>query len=290
MSLAWYVRPRLVVLNPSTPALDAARAIENNNIGAVVVQEGGEIVGIVTDRDLAVRVVGRGRDPKTTTLAEVMGSPVATLSPSDSQADAVRLMHERNVRRIPLVDGGRLVGIVTLDDLLIDEAAPLDELAAVVQAQIGEGGPAPSARTRAADRSAGRAASTYGRLLNRVRLEAGLDTAEQAETVLEVVLSGIVRRLTADEASDLIAQLPSVIQPDLRRLPPGPDKTIDLGTIQSELVRRMDVEPERAAELVAAVGSTIAQVVSPGQVDHMRGQLPQTMRGIFSPRATPPAP
>src|SRR5690606_36883834 len=108
--------------------LDAARAIENNNIGAVVVQDKGSVVGIVTDRDLTVRVVGQGRDPKTTLLSEVMTTPVVTLSPSDSQSDAIRLMQERNVRRIPLVEGERLVGIVTLDDWLLDEAAPLDQL------------------------------------------------------------------------------------------------------------------------------------------------------------------
>ncbi len=129
MSLRSYLRPRLVVLNPNTPVFEAARAIENNEIGAVVVQEEGRVVGIVTDRDLTVRVIGRGIDPKTTCLSAVMTAPVATLSPTDGHRDAIRLMQRRNVRRIPLVEGGRLVGIVTLDDLLLDEAASLDELA-----------------------------------------------------------------------------------------------------------------------------------------------------------------
>jgi len=60
MSLKWYRRPRLVVLNTDTTALDAARAIENNSIGSVVVQDEGRVVGIVTDRDIAIRVTGRG--------------------------------------------------------------------------------------------------------------------------------------------------------------------------------------------------------------------------------------
>ena len=142
MSLRWYRMPRMVVLKPSSSVLEAARAIEHNNIGAVVVQDEGRVVGLVTDRDLAVRALGRGHDPRTTTLADVMTTPVLTLSPADGQSDAIRLMRERNIRRIPLVEAQRLVGIVTLDDLLLDEAAPLDELAAVVEAQIGEGGPA----------------------------------------------------------------------------------------------------------------------------------------------------
>lgn len=148
MSLKWYRRPRLVALKPATLVLEAGRAIEHNNIGAVIVQAAGRVVGIVTDRDLAIRVVGRGLDPKNAPLAEVMTTPVVVLSPADTRRLAIRLMRERNIRRIPLVEGERLVGIVTLDDLLIDEVAPLDELAAVVEAQIGEGGPAPAANLR----------------------------------------------------------------------------------------------------------------------------------------------
>src|SRR5512146_2732693 len=104
MSLRWYIRPRLVALKPSSSALEAARAIENNNIGAVVVQDQGRVAGIVTDRDLAVRVVGQGLVPERTTLDEVMSTDIATLSPEDSQADAIRLMYRRKVRRIPLTD------------------------------------------------------------------------------------------------------------------------------------------------------------------------------------------
>src|SRR6185295_8201156 len=111
MSLKWYQRPRLVALNSSTSVLDAARAIENNSIGAVVVQDSSEVVGIVTDRDLTIRVVGRGLDPKTTPLRDVMTSPVITLSLRDRQETAIQIMQERNVRRIPLVEQGRLVGI-----------------------------------------------------------------------------------------------------------------------------------------------------------------------------------
>lgn len=290
MSLRWYLRPRLVALNPDTPVLDAARAIENNNIGAVVVQDGGHVAGIVTDRDLALRVVGRGLDPKTTPLRDVMTTTVATLSPDDSQGNAIRLMYRRNIRRVPLVDDGRLVGMVTLDDLLLDEAAPLEQLAAIVQAQIGMGGPTPPPRSPARRRSAARAEATYTRLLNHLQADAALETPEQAEAALDVVLESVVRRLTPDEADDLIAQLPSLVQPTLHALPPGPDKSITRQTMEREIARRLEVEPERAARLVGAVGATVAQSVSAGQIEDVRGQLPPEMRGVFSerrPSATP---
>ncbi len=282
MSLRWYRMPRIVVLNSSTPVLEAARAIENNNIGAVIVHDGGRVVGLATDRDLTVRVLGRGLDPRTTPLADVMTTPVATLSATDSQRDAIRLMQQRNIRRIPLVEAERLVGIVTLDDLLLDEAAPLDQLAAVVEAQIGAGGPATSLRSPAARRRAARAQATYGRLLNQLRVDTDLENSERAETALDTVLESIVRRLTPDEAQDLIAQLPSLLQPTLRVLPPGPDKLITRQTIEADLRERLGVDQIRAAQLLAVVGATVTQIVSPGQIQDVQGQLPEDLRSIFS--------
>lgn len=289
MSLRWYVRPRMVVLGPSASALEAARAIENNNIGAVVIQEKGRVVGIVTDRDLTARVVGQGRDSKATPLAEVMSAPVATLSPSDGQADAIGLMQARNIRRIPLVDDGRLVGIVTLDDLFLDEAAPLDELSAVVQAQIGQGGPSPPARSPAERRRAARAQATYARLLHRVREASGLESDERAEIALEVVLSSLVRRLTANEARDLLAQLPSLLQPRLAILPPGPDRLVTRESIETELVGRLDVDPDRAGQIMSAACDAIAERVSRGQIEDVQGQLPRELKTLFASAPSPPS-
>ena len=125
-------------------------------------QDYGRVVGIVTDRDLAVRVLGLGLDARTTPLAAVMTTPVTTLSPADSQSKAIQLMQQRNIRRIPLVEAGRLVGIVTLDDLLLDEAAPLDQLSAVVESQIGAGGMGDVAPLREHKRRAARAQRLTG--------------------------------------------------------------------------------------------------------------------------------
>jgi len=272
----------MVVLKPSNSVLEAARAIENNNIGAVIVHDEGSVIGLVTDRDLAVRVLGRGLDAEATTLGEVMTTPVVTLSPMDSQNDAIRLMQQRNIRRIPLVEAGRIVGIVTLDDLLLDEAAPLDQLAAVVEAQLGPGGPAASLRSSVTRRSAARAQATYGRMLNQLRTDADLETSERAETALEIVLGLIVQRLTPDEAKDLIAQLPSLLQPTLRTLTPGPDKTITRQTIEAELSKRLGSDQTHTWQVLVAVGDVVAQTVSPGQIDDVHGQLPDGLRGIFS--------
>jgi uncharacterized protein (DUF2267 family)/predicted transcriptional regulator len=278
---------RMVVLGSDRPVLEAARALESNRIGAVVVQDQGRVVGILTDRDLATRVVARALDPRQTRIGEVMSSSLLTASPSDRQDDAIRLMRQRNVRRIPLVEDGRLVGIVTLDDLVLDEAASLDQLAGVIEAQIGEGGPAPSAGSAAARRRGARAQATYGRLLNQVRADAGVLSAEEAETALLVVLGSIVMRIMPGEAEDFIAQLPSLLQPMLRALPPGPDKLITRETMEEELRAQLGVDAARAAEIARSVGAIIAQMVSPGEILEVQNQLPVEMRSLLGGGAAP---
>lgn len=192
MSVRYDQRPRLVVLNPRSPVLEAGRAIGNNNIGAVVVHDRGQVVGIVSDRDLGVRVVGRGLDPTATLLADVMTSPVAVFSPRDSQHDAVGLMQERNVRRIPLVEGERLVGTVTLDDLFLDEAAPLDGPAHIVATQIGEGGPADSVRSPAGVRRATQLmASVWATVAQSVSSGQMMDVQSQLPNELRGVFSEV---------------------------------------------------------------------------------------------------
>lgn len=281
MSLRWYRRPRLVVLRPDRPILEAARALERNRIGAVVVQYQGRVVGIITDRDLAVRALGRERDPEFTRIADVMTPDPVTLRPADGVEDAVRLMQEHNIRRIPLVEGERVVGMVTLDDLLLDEAAPGEALAAIVEAQIAEGGPAPSARNPAHRRSLARTEATLLRLLNKVGARTGLDDPEGARAALDVVLAAIVRRLTPREADDLIAQLPSLLQPGLRALPPGPDKRITAASIEAEIGERLGVDPREAAEILPKVAGVIAAGISEGQAEDVRQQLPAGLRDAF---------
>lgn len=284
MSLEKYRRPRLVIQNSKASVHGAARAMEANQIGTVIVQDQGEVVGLVTDRDLAIRVLGSGLDPTTTTLGDIMTVDVATLSPDADQTDALRLMRARNARRIPLVEGGRVVGIVTLDDLLLDEAAPLEELAGIVRSQIGKGGPAPTRRfdsTRGPQRKLARAEETYGKLVNQIQRLTGLESKELAGTALDVVLCGLVRRLTPQEASDFVSQLPSLLHERLLELPAGPDKSVTRETIERNLVKRLDIEPDYASRIATDVGAALEQCVSSGQIEDVRAQLPKEMRSIF---------
>jgi len=113
--------PDPVTQPQSASLLDAARKMREAGIGNVVVLDGETVCGIVTDRDIVVRGIANGRDPRSTTLADVCSRNLTTLSPEDQIETAVRLMREHAIRRLPVVKRGRAVGIVTIGDLAMHE-------------------------------------------------------------------------------------------------------------------------------------------------------------------------
>ena len=89
-------------------------------IGDVIVIENNQVCGIVTDRDIVVRTVAEMQDPATITLADICSHSLLTVTPTDSVEEAGRLMRTHAIRRLPVVDGGEAVGIVSLGDLAVE--------------------------------------------------------------------------------------------------------------------------------------------------------------------------
>jgi CBS domain-containing protein len=120
----------LVSLERGSTVLDAARCMKEHDIGDVLVMDGGRLLGILTDRDIVVRCLAEQCDPQSTDLGSICTGDLATLSPDDSLSEAVRLMEDKAVRRIPVVEDGRPVGIVSIGDLAIerDERSALAEI------------------------------------------------------------------------------------------------------------------------------------------------------------------
>jgi CBS domain-containing protein len=104
-------------LDADSPVLDAARRMARDDIGAVIVEDGGEVCGIVTDRDIVVRAVATGKNLAQTPLKDICSKGVFMLSPEDDLDEAVKLMREKAVRRVPVVSKGTVVGILSLGDL-----------------------------------------------------------------------------------------------------------------------------------------------------------------------------
>jgi len=113
--------PNPVALPVTASLIDTAMAMRDADVGAVVVLEDGQICGIVTDRDIVIRGIASGNYPATVKLGEICSRDLTTLAPTDSVEDAVRLMREKTIRRLPVVEHGRPVGIVSLGDLAIEK-------------------------------------------------------------------------------------------------------------------------------------------------------------------------
>lgn len=103
--------------DPSATVVDAAKVMASEDVGSVPVVKDGRLAGVVTDRDIVVRVLAEGRDPNSTTVGEIASSDLETVSPDDDLNTALRKMASAKVRRLPVVDGDELVGIVAQADV-----------------------------------------------------------------------------------------------------------------------------------------------------------------------------
>jgi CBS domain-containing protein len=109
-----------LMLNRDATVQEAARAMRERDIGSVLVtDERQQLCGIVTDRDLVVRSIADGKDPASTQLREVCSEALTHLSPDDTVDNAIKLMAKKGIRRIPVIEGKRAVGVVSLGDLAI---------------------------------------------------------------------------------------------------------------------------------------------------------------------------
>ena len=122
----------LVTLPGSAPLADAARRMKESDTGDVIVMANGNMCGVVTDRDIVVRAIAEGMDPDSVQLEEICSHEVVSVSPDDSVDRAVQLMRQRAIRRLPVVEGGSPVGIISIGDLAIelDEHSGLADISA----------------------------------------------------------------------------------------------------------------------------------------------------------------
>jgi CBS domain-containing protein len=110
--------PTVTYLEPSHSVADAAQQMASDDIGALPVCEGGRLVGMITDRDLVLRVITEGRDPQGTTIGDVVQkTEVVTIGADDPVEEAIRTMKDHAVRRLPVIDGTELVGMVSQADI-----------------------------------------------------------------------------------------------------------------------------------------------------------------------------
>jgi CBS domain-containing protein len=109
--------PSPETVGSGSSAIEAAKLMKQADAGMIPVVEGGKLLGTVTDRDIVLRVVAEGKNPQATTVGEIATTPVVTVTPEQVLDEALELMAHHQVRRLPVVEEGRLVGVVAQADV-----------------------------------------------------------------------------------------------------------------------------------------------------------------------------
>jgi CBS domain-containing protein len=108
-------------IGATATVVDAARLMREEHIGSLPITDGEQLVGMITDRDITTRVVAEAADPKVTSVGDVYSRDLVSLEPDNDLQEALQLMARHQVRRLPVVESGRLVGIVAQADIALSE-------------------------------------------------------------------------------------------------------------------------------------------------------------------------
>ena len=124
--------PEVFAIGPDEPVIDAIRLMAEKRIGAVVVMQGGQLVGILSERDYARKIVLQGRSSKDTPVRDIMTSDVISVGLNDTADRCMQLVTDKRIRHLPVLDGGNVLGVVSIGDLvkavIEDQQLELDQL------------------------------------------------------------------------------------------------------------------------------------------------------------------
>ena len=113
----------VVTVAPNDSVMEAVRRMHEHNIGGALVVEGGAVVGIFSERDLLNRMVFKGLDPAKTPISQVMSSPVAYVTPETEISECRMAMTQKRIRHLPVIEEGKLVGVISIGDIVAWELA-----------------------------------------------------------------------------------------------------------------------------------------------------------------------
>ena len=116
----------VIKVNPELSVLEAIKVLASENIGAAIVMSGERLAGIFSERDYTRKVILKGRSSDSTRVEEIMTANVVVVSPRTKTRDCMALMTEKNIRHLPVVDEGRVIGMVSIRDIVSDIIADQD--------------------------------------------------------------------------------------------------------------------------------------------------------------------
>ena len=140
MSLEDFCRKPVIKISSEKNVAQACRMMEENNIGCLIAEDNGKLCGIITDRDIALKVAGALRDPEKTCVKDIMTPDPIRISVDKDLRHLTSLMHAFHVRRVPIVNGhDTIVGIITLDDIIALIANEMSEIGKAISEGFGQG-------------------------------------------------------------------------------------------------------------------------------------------------------
>ena len=110
--------PEIIAIGPEAPVIDAIRLMAERGIGALLVMQGARLAGILSERDYARKIVLQGRSSRDTPVRDIMTAEVVSVAPGDSIDHCMQLVTDRRIRHLPVVDGGEVIGVLSIGDLV----------------------------------------------------------------------------------------------------------------------------------------------------------------------------
>ena len=289
-NLAPYIHRKVVVLQSDSTVEQAAKAMNESGVGSVFISDHqGHINGVLTDRDIACRLVAPGRASSTPVSSIMTPNPFSVTENADLSA-VMSIMETHGIRRVPVVhtrSNGtqRCEGVVSLDDLLASRDMDDYHVMRIVRGQIKrrilgssefqswlklkEPGQAPRSER-----------SNEG-LYRVISLATDL-TREKSMELVERISAALVRRLHHTAAAHLIVTLPMELQRNLNEIPPGPDSTARVHDLRLGIVQDFGFSQAEAESCLVRACRALEEWIGFSQFAHVKAQLPDEMRVLFS--------
>lgn len=302
-SIEPFIHRKIIVLHTDATVKQAAHAMREKRVGSVLVSDHvGHLVGIVTDRDIALGFLRVYYDSETP-LSEIMSSDPVSVDESADTEKIVQLMERHGIRRIPVIrplPGGaagtlqKCIGIVTLDDLIASRMIDEYHLIRVVRSQVLRRiwqYRKPGSKLHVTDRFGDRFRNAPEDLAEAQGLtskmsqkfsERGLRVPdEEVPQAVEKVIGGIVRRLHHSGAMHLILELSGAYQEKMLGILSGPEKSLTVARMKSELSAELKWEDDFAQSVLEAVCDGLEELIDFEALGHVKAQLPDDWRALF---------
>jgi CBS domain-containing protein len=288
-SIESFIHQKVVILKEEASVYQAARAMCEHKIGCVVVCDSeGNMVGILTDRDLACTVLSESNHNKNLTLSDVMTSEPVCIDENDSFEKIVELMESCGVRRIPVTHltqkhTKKCVGIITLDDLIVSKLVNQDQLSRIIETQVTKKENSRLHRLgtmKAKERSEAHIEQTLNHFHKCVSQKTHL-SVDLSERMTKFVLESIVGRIHYQGAAHFIAQLPKGLQEDLLDLPAGPNRNITAESLLAGVMRRARCGEPRGRWILCQFFDALGDLIDKKTIEYVWAQLPQDIRLVF---------